>query len=148
MSYDNSRPRWAEAIRQGDWSGAEEALSDAAIQRYSVAQIQPRCAQITEDAGAYGKYCANLAEEKVRKDYQQGLLRSAEDVVTAYEHHLNTEIQQFRQDVRPGHMRSTTEPFLPADAEVRDYIQERRARQQELRDEGRRIATITPGPGK
>src|SRR5215831_12543017 len=58
-----------------------------------------------------------------RLDFNHGLL------VQSYERAVRDKVSTSRAQVRPGYQRSTPEPYTPADQEVHDYVQERRARQ-------------------
>jgi hypothetical protein len=100
-------------------------------------------AEALQDAGPYGRYCHLGAIQQVEKQMQQGRISSPQQLVQSYKNALDGEIQDFRQAVRPGYMRSETEPYLPASQEVRDYVQERRAQQAALKEEGKRISSVT-----
>lgn len=139
MSNQNQTlPNWVQSIRNGDFSSAEESLVNEAAQRLHIAQE----AQRIEQSSPYSQYIKGAAIQKLTERVQRGEVRNVQEAMRAYGELMEHETEQFKQTVRPGYQRSQYDPYEPASKEVEDYCQERRQRQQELKDEGRRIATI------
>lgn len=140
-----SIPKFVESIRQGRFEEAQDSITDAAYNKLVGAQVQAEVQRITESAGPFAKYVAGEAQakaaERIQQSASQGRQITPREVVTTFEHQLQSEIAQFKQAVRPGYMRSETEPGIPARQEVEDYLEMRRSNQQRLKDEGVRIAT-------
>lgn len=151
MSNYKQTPGWVGAIRSGNFDQAEAELTQASAQRVHNQLEEQRAYEgvrrINEQAGHYSKYAMGPSIARVSEEVQQGRIQTSDQLLTRYNEVLNEEITQFRQDVRPGFMRSQTEPYTPADAEVRSYCEERRAQQEALKSEGRAIASVTPNSG-
>ena len=140
MSNNNHPPRWVESIRTGNFDAAQEDLTNAAYERVVGAQVNAECQRITQAAGPYAKYVQNDAIQAVHQAVQAGKVQTPSDLVSTFERAMSRAIDAFKQDVRPGYLRTESEPYTPADQEVRDYITERKQHQQHLKDEGRKIA--------
>lgn len=135
-------PGFVQKIRSGDFAGAQDELANAAYDKIVAGQVNAEVARINEEAGPYSKYVRESAAQKVHEAYQQGKIQTPQDLVNTYQHAIHQEVETFKNAVRPGYMRTESEPYLPADQEIRDYIAERRQRQAELKEEGRRISTL------
>jgi hypothetical protein len=143
-----STPRWTEAIRNGDFQAAEDDISLAVGQRLlprlqqaaETAQVMEEVNRANAEAGPYHRYVQVSVLGKLNNDVVSGKIQTPSQFANAYKQLVNEEVQTFRNEVRPGYMRSESEPYLPADKEVRDYIADRRATQLHLKEEGRRIS--------
>lgn len=144
---NNQLPRWVQHIRSGQFDQAEQELSAGAAQRAHDAlvgqQVNDAVGQALQNAGPYGRYCHLGALQRVEREMQQGRIQSPQQLVQAYRSALDGEVQDFKREMRPGYQRSTYEPYTPADVEVRDYVADRRAQQEALKEEGKRITNAT-----
>jgi hypothetical protein len=119
---------------------AVNELTQRAVQQIqeaeAITEIQ-RLAQSSE----YGRYTALPAAVKVQELYNAGKITSVDQAKQAYAEALENENRLFRSTIKPGYERSKYEGLV-SDTEVSDYIAERRAQQNELKEEGKRISGI------
>jgi hypothetical protein len=141
MTNNNNLPKWTQAIRQGDFAAAEAELTNAAATQV---HFHNEMARIQSEAGEYGRYVALPVAERIQQEAQQGRITNPQQLLQSYERAVTEEVRNFRAQVRPGYMRSETEPYTPADQEVRDYVADRKQRQHELQEAGKRMSSLGP----
>src|SRR5690242_13499911 len=111
---NNNIPGFVQKIRSGDFAGAQDELANAAYERVVRDQVNSSIEQINQQAGPYSKYVREQAAQRVNEAYQQGKIQTPQDLVTHYEHAIHQEVETFKSAVRPGYMRTESEPYLPA----------------------------------
>lgn len=117
----NQNPSWVGRIQQGDFTGAESDLANIAARQVREQQAANEIQRLGEQS-AYGKYTAVPAAIAVAELYKQGKIQNEAQAVQAYADCLERENMEFRAKMRPGYLRTSTEPYLPADQECRDYV--------------------------
>jgi len=132
---------WVNKIKQGDFSGAEQALAETASRQVREAQVLNEMQKLAAET-ENGKYVAIPAAIKTKEAYERGEFQSGEQAVAHFRRQLEIESDEFVKNVQPGYRRSAYDPHIPATQEIQDYIRTRQGEQQALKDEGKRIAGI------
>ena len=139
---NNNNPSWVNSIRNGDFQGATDALTQQAAQKIQEAQALTDMKRMAQSS-QYGKYTAYSAAARVQELLNNGQIATPEQAKEAYRDALDRENAEFKATMQPGYARSTYED-LPSDLSVRDYCQMRRGLQQEQKEVGARIAQVNP----
>ena len=136
-------PQWAESIRQGRFADSERELG-AAVADHISAQAQAQWVQQEEARilsqagpnGMFGDYVALPATRALHAQIQQGRIRSAAEGVQAFEKLVKDEVGRVQDALfRASHNLSET----PSEGQVRNYVQARMGRVQELKEHGQFI---------
>jgi hypothetical protein len=143
-NYGNNIPPAFQKIRSGDFEGAQADLTNAAAAKIQHAQMIDEAQRITDEAGPYAKYAMPAAAARIDAEMRQGRFTTPAQVTQAYREALENEIETFRREIRPGYQRDSYNSGNVADQEVSDYVAERRARTEQLKQEGRKISSLGP----
>jgi hypothetical protein len=139
---NNHIPPAFQAIREGRFEAAQDELTSQAAAKIQHAQMLDEAQQITAGAGPFARYCAPAAAARIDAEMRQGRFTTPAQVTQAYREALESEIETFRREIRPGYQRDMYNSGNIADQEVRDYVQERQNRSEALKAEGRKISSL------
>jgi hypothetical protein len=123
--------QWVEDIRQGRFADAEERLLQAATARVEQMRLLQEAAEIVRDSGSRAELYVAEAGNRAAERAQRGEFQDYQAYLQGFREELNSSLRQ--------------RGYNAQNERVHDYVQARRAAQEEKRQLG---SQITPQVGR